>query len=212
MTSPPQPPFSLHRRQVTSYQLILQMELISGRAILRTPLCSLIAGLAVLLQQEATEEGPDSVVPDRSLRGSTVCTGAGRIRADYRRRDHPAIIYRRDIRVHRRSGRHHRHASGDRHLPADFPGAVRGEQWVVERAEGRLAVWAPGMWKDDDGESAGQGKRSDFHQLAAFKLVSLTEALCNVANTRTNKWFGESNKLVAGLFSLARKVQPSIVS
>lgn len=30
-------------------------------------------------------------------------------------------------------------------------------------------------------------------------------------STLTNKWYGESNKLVHGLFSLARKCQPAIV-
>jgi ATPase family AAA domain-containing protein 1 len=31
------------------------------------------------------------------------------------------------------------------------------------------------------------------------------------ASTLTNKWYGESNKLVAGCFGLARKCQPAII-
>ena len=34
----------------------------------------------------------------------------------------------------------------------------------------------------------------------------------NIAvSSLANKWYGESNKLIAGLFGLARKVQPAIV-
>ncbi len=58
-------------------------------------------------------------------------------------------------------------------------------------------VWATGMWKDFNAKATAKASGCRFINLQA--------------STLTDKWYGESQKLTAAVFSLAVKIQPCII-
>jgi SpoVK/Ycf46/Vps4 family AAA+-type ATPase len=96
--------------------------------------------------------------------------------------------------------------------PLCYPELFSSKNGLLSAPKGVLLYGHPGCGKTMLAKALAKESGATFINLPLSSLYVFTHCRRAGLTRRTNKWFGESNKLVAGLFSLARKVQPSIVS